>query len=102
MGIYQHRISTIDAGQARLLKIPAGQPVPEHEHNGRELTLVLTGSFHDKVGEFVHGDVEDVDQKTFHRPIAASVEECICLAVTDAPLIFKNLLPRLAQHFIRN
>ena len=101
MGIYQHRIFTNDSGQARLLKIPAGRPVPEHGHNGRELTLVLAGSFNDKVGEFVRGDVEDVDQEIVHRPVATSVEECICLAVTESPLKFKSLLPKLAQHFIR-
>ena len=101
MGIYQHRIFTNDSGQARLLKIPAGRPVPEHGHNGRELTLVLAGSFNDKVGEFVRGDVEDVDQEIVHRPVATSVEECICLAVTESPLKFRSLLPKLAQHFIR-
>ncbi|MFY7862622.1 MAG: 3-oxoacyl-[acyl-carrier-protein] synthase III C-terminal domain-containing protein, partial [Rhodoluna sp.] len=33
--------------QVRLLKIPAGKPVPEHSHGGRELTLVLKGAFSD-------------------------------------------------------
>ncbi|RKD50503.1 putative ChrR family anti-sigma factor [Rhizobium sp. WW_1] len=36
----------------RLLKIPAGQPVPEHSHRGVELKLVLEGSFSDEVSTF--------------------------------------------------
>ncbi len=42
----------------RLLKIPAGQPVPEHSHRGMELTLVLEGSVSDAVSTFSRGDVE--------------------------------------------
>ncbi len=47
--------------QVRLLRIPAGKPVPEHGHGGRELTLVLTGAFHDGEAVFGPGDIEDAD-----------------------------------------
>ena len=90
-----------DLGQAHLLKIPVGRPVPEHGHNGREMTLVLAGSFKDEFGSFSRGDVQDVDQDTVHQPVAGMVEDCVCLAVTDAPLDFKSFLPRIAQPFIR-
>ena len=78
-----------------------GRPVPEHGHNGREMTLVLAGSFKDEFGSFSRGDVQDVDQDTVHQPVAGMVEDCVCLAVTDAPLDFKSFLPRIAQPFIR-
>lgn len=83
--------------QARLLRIPAGKPVPEHSHGGRELTLVFTGSFHDEVDEFGPGDIEDADGSLTHQPIAGPEEDCICLAITDAPLKFSSRLVRLVQ-----
>ena len=99
-GTYQCLIATGDSDQARLLRIPAGKPVPEHGHRGRELTLVLRGSFSDQNGEFSCGDLQDVDEDITHQPYAGMNEDCICLAVTDASLKFTNLMPRLAQPFI--
>lgn len=85
---------------ARLLKIPAGKPVPEHGHNGLELTMVLCGSFADDSGRFARGDVETADADLVHQPVAEPGEDCICLAVTDAPLHFRSPLVRLAQPLI--
>jgi putative transcriptional regulator len=83
--------------QARLLCIAAGKPVPEHSHGGRELTVVLTGSFHDELDSFGPGDIEDADGSITHQPIAGMEEDCICLAITDAPLKFSSRLLRLVQ-----
>lgn len=83
--------------QARLLCIAAGKPVPEHSHGGRELTLVLKGSFHDEIDHFGPGDIEDADGSLTHQPIAGEEEDCICLAITDAPLKFSNRLLRFVQ-----
>jgi putative transcriptional regulator len=100
-GAYQFLISTGDNDQARLLRIPGGKPVPEHGHRGREVTLVLKGSFSDQNGNYQSGDLEDVDESMTHQPLAGGDQDCICLAVTDASLKFKDLIPRLAQTFIR-
>jgi len=81
----------------RLLKIPAGQPVPEHSHRGVELTLVLDGSFSDEVSTFARGDIEMADDSLMHQPKADAGKDCICLAVTEAPLRFKSRLLRLIQ-----
>ena len=86
--------------RARLLRIPAGQQIPEHSHRGLELTLVLSGSFYDEGAWFRRGDVEEADATVDHHPIAGPEEDCICLAVTDAPLRFRGLIPRLVQPFI--
>lgn len=83
--------------QARLLCIAAGKPVPEHSHGGRELTLVLKGSFHDEVDRFGPGDIEDADGSLTHQPIADALEDCICLAITDAPLRFSSRFMRFVQ-----
>ncbi|WP_160008534.1 ChrR family anti-sigma-E factor [Rhizobium sp. 18055] len=81
----------------RLLKIPAGQPVPEHSHAGTELTLVLEGSFSDAVSTFGRGDIEMADSDLMHQPRASEDRDCICLAVTDAPLRFKSRFMRWLQ-----
>lgn len=81
----------------RLLKVPAGQPVPEHSHGGTEFTLILDGSFTDEVSTFRRGDVELADGSLMHTPTAHPEMDCICLAVTDAPLRFKSRLLRLLQ-----
>ncbi|MDQ0455508.1 ChrR family anti-sigma-E factor [Rhizobium paknamense] len=97
-GAYHIPIRTNDGETSvRLLRIPAGKPVPEHTHGGRELTLVLAGSFHDETGRFGRGDLEDADSSLEHQPIADEGEDCICLAVTDAPLKFKSRLLRIIQ-----
>ncbi|MBJ6135598.1 cupin domain-containing protein [Ochrobactrum sp. Q0168] len=100
-GAYQVPIETRDSEtRVRLLRIPAGKPVPEHGHGGRELTLVLSGSFHDGTGLFARGDIEEADADLVHQPIASSGGDCICLAVTDAPLKFQSWLMRLVQPLI--
>lgn len=97
-GAYHIRIPTSDRETSvRLLKIPAGKPVPEHSHGGRELTLVLKGSFQDGQSLFKRGDLEEADESMQHQPVATPDEDCICLAVTDAPLKFRSLLVRLVQ-----
>lgn len=81
----------------RLLKVPAGQPVPEHSHGGTEFTLVLDGNFSDEVSTFGRGDVELADGSVTHTPTAHPEKDCICLAVTDAPLRFKSRVLRILQ-----
>lgn len=86
---------------ARLLRIPAGRPVPEHSHRGAEMTMVLAGAFSDVTGRYDRGDLQEADETLQHQPHAAPGEDCICLAVTDAPLRFKNIVARIAQPFLR-
>ena len=100
MGVKQAVLTTKDDAVARLLYIPAGTAVPDHGHNGMELTCVLQGAFRDEDMRFARGDIEVATEEVDHTPIADISEDCICLAVTDAPLKFKGWLPRLAQPFL--
>lgn len=100
-GAYHVPIVTGDPpSRARLLRIPAGTAVPLHGHKGRELTLVLTGAFRDRHLHFSRGDVQEADSGLEHQPQADPGEDCVCLAVTDAPLRFASLAARLVQPFI--
>jgi putative transcriptional regulator len=101
MGVRQVVLPTGDGATARLLHIPAGQVVPEHGHNGLEMTLVLRGAFCDHADRFGPGDVEIATKGFDHAPMADPGQDCICLAATDAPLRFNGLLPRLAQPFLQ-
>jgi putative transcriptional regulator len=100
-GAYQCIVPTGDEGAtARLLRIPAGRPVPEHSHGGLELTLVLRGAFSDETGVYGRGDLQEADQDLLHQPKAAPGEDCVCLAITDAPLRFRNIAARLVQPWL--
>ncbi len=100
MGVKQAILPTSKDATARLLYIPAGTAIPDHGHSGLELTLVLKGAFQDEGGYFGRGDIEVASEDLNHTPVADISEDCICLAVTDAPLKFKGLVPRIAQPFL--
>jgi len=89
------------ATSARLISIPAGKPVPEHSHSGRELTVVLSGGFHDVTGEYGPGDIQEAYGDLEHQPHARDAEDCIALAITDAPLRFSGIAARLVQPFFK-
>jgi len=101
MGVKQDILLADAEGSVRLLYIPPGQAVPDHGHNGQELTLVLQGSFSDETGHFGVGDLEIADESLEHTPIAEDGVACICLAATDASLKFNAFFPRLLQPIFR-
>ena len=101
MGVKQAILPTSKDATARLLMIPAGTAMPDHGHRGTEMTMVLKGAFQDADEYFERGDVEIADSDLHHTPVADIHEDCICLAVADAPLQFDGLLPRIAQRFLR-
>jgi len=101
MGVRQDILMADADGSVRLIYIPSGQAVPDHGHNGLELTLVLQGSFSDATGRFGVGDLEIADDQIEHTPVADKGDACICLAATDARLRFLSLVPRLLQPLFR-
>ena len=55
------------------------------------------GSLCDRDTVLYRGDIAETDERTEHQPFAGPGEDCICLAVTDAPLRFKSMFARLLQ-----
>ena len=101
--VHQIQINTPNSrSQARLLRFQSGTSVPAHGHRGRELTLVLTGSLCDRDTILYRGDIAETDERTEHQPYAGPDEDCICLAVTDAPLRFKSMFARSAAAAVRD
>jgi putative transcriptional regulator len=101
MGVRQAILPTSRSASARLLYIPAGVAVPDHGHRGMELTLVLQGAFRDSEDRFGVGDLEIAGEELQHIPVAEAGADCICLAATDAPLRFKDWMPRILQPIFR-
>lgn len=101
-GVKQWHVADTDDGEVTLLWIRGGQKMPTHTHEGTEVTLVLQGGFSDTSGHFVRGDVALADQEVDHRPVADDDgEDCICFAVTDAPLRLTGPFGRWVQPFLR-
>lgn len=101
LGVKQAILKTSRDASVRLLYIPTGAAMPDHTHNGTEMTLVLQGAFQDESDYFGAGDVEIADEDMNHTPVAVGPVDCICLAASDAPLKFNGILPKVLQPFFR-
>ncbi|MBT5293932.1 MAG: hypothetical protein HOL40_09430 [Cellvibrionales bacterium] len=96
------RLATGDTQrEVALHKIKAGGSVGNHDHKGREVTVVLTGSFSDQHGQYLPGDFLVKDSGESHRPIASEDADCICLSVLEAPVKFTGPIARLINPFLR-
>jgi len=84
-----------------LYHIKAGGKIPEHTHRGTELTLVLEGGFSDADGSYHQGDFLLRRPTDVHAPTAVQSEDCICLAVLDAPLKFTGWKYRWMNPFLQ-
>ena len=84
------KVARISVGEEKyelaLHRIDAGGKAPEHDHLGKEITVVLTGSFSDEDGVYQPGDFLVREAGDTHRPFAARNQECICLSVLEAPI----------------
>lgn len=90
-----------DSMVAELIRIEPGAGVAQHDHLGREYTLVLQGAFNDGLGTFERGDVSARGPGDQHRPRALEGEVCFTLAVSEAPMVFGNfldVLQKLTRH----
>lgn len=100
-GLDEHRIACPGGAKVRLMRIRAGVSMPQHTHKGREMTLVLAGGFTDDTGHFLRGDLALTDGTVDHVPTADDDGDCVCVAVTDAPLRLTGPIGRLFNPFIR-
>jgi putative transcriptional regulator len=98
-GIKEYRLKEAQESEASLLWIRPGRTMPSHTHDGSEVTLVLKGGFADATGHYRRGDVAIADSDIDHRPRADDDEDCVCFAVTDAPLRLTGTVGRIVQRF---
>ncbi len=96
-GVQRIRASGISGGDLMLLRIAPGSKLPLHSHGGSELTMILDGAYDDMLGHFGPGDVADLDGEINHQPVTSPGVPCICVAATDAPLVFSGWFARTLQ-----
>jgi len=95
-------LKTGDPGyEFALYHIKAGGKIPEHKHRGSEMTLILQGGFSDAAGSYHEGDFLFREADDTHAPTALQSEDCICLAVLDAPLRFTGWKYRWMNPFLQ-
>lgn len=99
------RITRLQTGDPNyefaLYRIRAGGVIPDHGHRGNEMTLVLEGGFSDDRGTYHPGDFTFRRSDDHHAPRALAEQDCICLAVLDAPLRFTGWKYRWMNPFLR-
>jgi putative transcriptional regulator len=98
-GVKEFRLGKGQEQEATLYWIRAGKQMPSHTHDGSEVTLVLQGGFKDVTGHYKRGDVAVADADLDHHPVADNDIDCICFAVTDAPLRLTGPIGRIFQRF---
>ena len=79
-----------DSARVQLIRSTPGAGVGLHSHRGEEFTLCLAGGYTDVTGQYARGDLQSTTPDILHRPLADEGEDCIVLAVSDAPLLFRN------------
>jgi len=84
-----------DKREVALHRLEPGAAVAHHDHRGREITVVLSGSFSDRNGQYYPGDFIVKEPGEQHQPTATENTPCVCLSVTDAPVRFTGMLTRL-------
>lgn len=72
--------------QTAIYDIKAGGKMPEHEHRGEEITVLLKGSFSDADGKYVRGDFVVRHEGERHQPTATLDTDCLCLVSLAAPI----------------
>ncbi len=99
-GVREYRLKDTGDTEASLMWIRPGRTMPSHTHEGSEYTLVLRGGFTDATGHYRRGDIAIADAEIDHRPRSDDDEDCICFAVTDAPLRLTGTVGRIVQKFL--
>lgn len=93
-GIRHCRLPLTEQGvRAGLLHVEAGGQIPDHTHQGYELTLLLAGNLQEGEVRYQAGDFIWRDASHHHSP--HTPDGCLCYTVQDAPIRFTKGLPRL-------
>lgn len=99
------RIAPVDLGDARretaLYDIRAGGRMPEHEHRGEEITVLLKGSFSDRDGKYSQGDFVVRNAGEAHQPTATQDTDCVCLISLERPVKARSLFYRLLEPLVQ-
>lgn len=93
-GIAEHVLAGYGGERVSLLRARPGSAIPQHTHEGAELTLVLAGALWDGGKIFRPGDVAIAGPEHDHHPEIIGDDICYCLAVLDGGLRFTGRFGR--------
>lgn len=89
-GIKRLSIPMDGPGKVDLLRIEPGAGVANHDHEGEEFTLVLTGAFNDGHQTYGPGDINVGVPGFKHEPKALPGDVCFALAVSYGSAAFEG------------
>ena len=75
-----------DRYEVSLHKIKRGGSTVKHGHSGKEIVIVLEGSFSDESGSYYPGDYLVNNVGDVHSPMATKDKDCICLSLVESPV----------------
>jgi putative transcriptional regulator len=102
-GVHMRPVLVPETGKMRvfLLKGAPGIRLPQHSHEGAELTSILAGSDHHEGGDFLAGDFEEADDNVEHRPVVGQDMACLCLVALEGQLKLSGFIGALLNPFVR-
>lgn len=75
----------------QLIRLASGFQVEKHAHQGREISVVLSGGFHEGDQGFVPGDVLQRDRDDEHS-LRADAGGCVVLIASAQPIIAQSII----------
>lgn len=97
-GVTGYDLDGFEGEHVSLLKAKPGVKLPQHTHDGVEVTLVLQGALSDGGIVYQKGDVAMNDEADDHRPEIVGNETCICLIVRQGDLRFTGRFSRILNY----
>ena len=85
-----------------LMYVKAGMAMPHHTHRGREITVMLQGTYVDHKGRYERGDFaicDDSDDR--HNPVMEGDVDCLCLVAQEAAIVPQTWLGWLLKPIAR-
>ena len=95
-GIQECVLKTQRENIARLMHIPPYTQIPEHSHEGIEITIVIHGDYRDGHEHCTKGEAMLAADETVHAPFTQE-RPCFCLVVTQPRFNFMMVNLRKAQ-----
>ena len=94
------RFATVDVSEDQaykvvLLRVGPNRGLPQHGHDGNELTVILKGYFSDDNGTYGPGDIQEEDGDSNHQPMVGPEGECICITAIEGHLVPEGWIARV-------
>jgi len=96
---YTEMLKDENGARVGLMLAQANAAITAHGHSGEELTMVLSGGYHDGAVAFRPGDVQSVDENTHHEPKTDDDGACLSLIMISGSINPTGLVARIFRHF---